>query len=156
VCPAFSVKWPPSPTDLPSTLHFATYQSLQGGEKQGSVSDRLSKCEGDFQFERQIVRKGWKAKALGRCFSHKFTKTAPMSPFIFRNFVKVCLICRYRVMQGSASLALEHRCIGLFTSSFILFWYGSFNLATKVGVFVPLVQSKQALLWGALLERLSI
>lgn len=26
-----------------------------------------------------------------------------------------------RVMQGSASLALEHKCMGLFTSSFVLF-----------------------------------
>lgn len=33
-----SVSKPLSPTDLPSTLDFATHQSLQGGEKQGSVS----------------------------------------------------------------------------------------------------------------------
>lgn len=49
------------------------------------LTGRLSKCEGDFQFERLIVRKGWKGEALGRCFSHVFIKTF-MPPFISRNF----------------------------------------------------------------------
>lgn len=48
---------------------------------------RLSKRKGDFQFERLIVRKGWKGEALGGYFSHKFIETSPMPPFIFRSFL---------------------------------------------------------------------
>lgn len=102
---------------------------------------RLSKCKGEFQFERVTVRKGWKGEALTTFFSQVYKDSSYASYFIFRNFVYTdqTPILFNKVVPGSAFLTLECKCIGFFTSSFILVWYVSFNLVAKVCVFVCLV-----------------
>lgn len=66
-------------------------------------------------------------------FLSEIYKGFSYSSFHFRDFLS--RTCIFRVMQGSAFLALEPKCMRLFTSIFIVFQYESFSLATKVGLF---------------------